>query len=44
MSGALNGNIGVMKSVIAEIFTDEKSLAVAYSYEPLAWSTGVTVA
>ncbi|KAG6333676.1 hypothetical protein ID866_5419 [Astraeus odoratus] len=39
LNGALNGNIGVMKSMMAEI-TDETNLALAYSYMPLAWSGG----
>ena len=42
LNGALNGNIGVMKSVLAEM-TDQTNLAVAYSYEPIAWSVGTTL-
>ncbi|RXW25538.1 hypothetical protein EST38_g331 [Candolleomyces aberdarensis] len=42
LSGALNGNIGVIKSMVAEL-TDETNLAQAYAYMPIAWSTGCTV-
>ncbi|KAJ2924858.1 hypothetical protein H1R20_g12247, partial [Candolleomyces eurysporus] len=42
LSGALNGNIGVIKSMMAEL-TDETNLAQAYAYMPIAWSTGCTV-
>ncbi|OSX58741.1 hypothetical protein POSPLADRAFT_1184415 [Postia placenta MAD-698-R-SB12] len=39
LNGALNGNIGVLKSMMAEI-TDSTNIAEAYSYLPLAWMTG----
>ncbi|KAJ7690131.1 major facilitator superfamily domain-containing protein [Mycena rosella] len=39
LNGALNGNIGVIKSVVAEM-TDSTNIAQAYAYMPLAWSTG----
>lgn len=42
LNGALNGNIGVLKSMIAEI-TDSTNLPLAYSYLPIAWSTGGTL-
>lgn len=42
LNGALNGNIGVMKSVLAEI-TDPSNIAQAYAFLPLAWSTGATL-
>ncbi|KAI6123310.1 MFS multidrug-resistance DHA1 sub-family [Pisolithus thermaeus] len=42
LSGALNGNIGVTKSMMAEI-TDETNLAQAYAYTPIAWSSGSTL-
>ncbi|KAF5342128.1 hypothetical protein D9611_001435 [Ephemerocybe angulata] len=42
LSGALNGNIGVIKSMIAEI-TDETNISKAYGYMPIAWSTGCTI-
>lgn len=37
LSGALNGNIGVMKSMMAEI-TDETNQAQAFSFMPLVFS------
>ncbi|KAF9223893.1 MFS multidrug-resistance DHA1 sub-family [Gyrodon lividus] len=42
LNGALNGNIGVMKSMIVEI-TDSTNLAQAYAYMPIAWSSGATL-
>ncbi|KAF9790416.1 member of major facilitator multidrug-resistance DHA1 sub-family [Thelephora terrestris] len=42
LNGALNGNIGVIKSIVAEM-TDHTNLALALSYQPIAWSTGVTL-
>lgn len=42
LNGALNGNIGVIKSIVAEI-TDHTNLALAYQYQPIAWSTGVSL-
>ncbi|KAJ6488137.1 member of major facilitator superfamily multidrug-resistance, DHA1 sub-family [Mycena vitilis] len=39
LNGALNGNIGVMKSMIAEM-TDSTNMAQAYAYLPMAWATG----
>ncbi|ESK95843.1 member of major facilitator superfamily multidrug- dha1 sub-family [Moniliophthora roreri MCA 2997] len=39
LNGALNGNIGVIKSIMAEI-TDSTNIAQAYAYMPIAWSTG----
>ncbi|KAI0710070.1 MFS general substrate transporter [Earliella scabrosa] len=42
LNGALNGNIGVMKSMLAEI-TDSTNIAQAYAFLPIAWSTGATV-
>ncbi|KAH9856495.1 MFS general substrate transporter [Lenzites betulinus] len=42
LNGALNGNIGVMKSMLAEI-TDSSNIAQAYAFLPIAWSTGSTV-
>lgn len=43
LAGALNGNIGVMKSAIGEI-TDESNMARAFSFLPLIWFIGSTVA
>ncbi|KAF8434115.1 major facilitator superfamily domain-containing protein [Boletus edulis BED1] len=42
LNGALNGNIGVMKSMMAEI-TDATNLPQAYAYMPIAWSSGATL-
>ncbi|KAI0787899.1 MFS general substrate transporter [Fomes fomentarius] len=42
LNGALNGNIGVMKSMLAEI-TDPSNIAQAYAFLPIAWSTGATL-
>ncbi|KAH9945280.1 MFS general substrate transporter [Epithele typhae] len=42
LNGALNGNIGVMKSMLAEI-TDPSNIAQAYAFMPIAWSTGATL-
>ena len=43
MAGALNGNTGVLKTIIAEI-TDETNIAKAFSYMPIVWFVGVTFA
>ncbi|KAF4614265.1 hypothetical protein D9613_008002 [Agrocybe pediades] len=42
LSGALNGNVGVMKSMVAEM-TDDSNISTAYAYMPLAWNTGGTL-
>ncbi|EIN04032.1 member of major facilitator multidrug-resistance DHA1 sub-family [Punctularia strigosozonata HHB-11173 SS5] len=42
LNGALNGNIGVIKSMMAELM-DSGNLAQAYAYMPIAWSTGGTL-
>ncbi|EPQ54003.1 MFS multidrug-resistance DHA1 sub-family [Gloeophyllum trabeum ATCC 11539] len=42
LNGALNGNIGVIKSMMAEL-TDSTNIARAYAYMPIAWSTGGTL-
>ncbi|KAH9958622.1 MFS general substrate transporter [Russula dissimulans] len=39
LNGALNGNIGVIKSIVAEV-TDPTNLPQVLAYMPLAWSTG----
>ncbi|KAI9513009.1 MFS general substrate transporter [Russula earlei] len=39
LNGALNGNIGIIKSVVAEI-TDPTNLPQVLAYMPIAWSTG----
>ncbi|KAF8228343.1 MFS general substrate transporter [Tricholoma matsutake] len=40
--GVFNGNIGVSKTVIAEI-TDASNIADAFAFMPLMWSCGVTI-
>ncbi|KAF8071623.1 member of major facilitator superfamily multidrug-resistance, DHA1 sub-family [Lyophyllum atratum] len=42
LNGALNGNIGVIKSMMVEL-TDSTNIAQAYAYMPIAWSTGGTL-
>ncbi|KDR78797.1 hypothetical protein GALMADRAFT_244352 [Galerina marginata CBS 339.88] len=42
LNGALNGNIGVIKSMMAEM-TDSTNISKAYAYMPIAWSTGGTL-
>ena len=42
LGGALNGNLGVIKSIIAEL-TDNTNLALAYSYQPIASATGTVL-
>jgi MFS family permease len=39
LGGALNGNVAVIKSMLAEI-TDSTNQGKAFSYLPLAWSIG----
>ena len=40
--GAFNGNIGVTKTVIAEIASPE-NMAQIFSFIPLMWGIGVTI-
>ncbi|RXW25540.1 hypothetical protein EST38_g339 [Candolleomyces aberdarensis] len=40
--GMFNGNIGVSKSVLAEI-TDSTNIADAYALTPIMWSSGTTI-
>ncbi|TFK27810.1 MFS general substrate transporter [Coprinopsis marcescibilis] len=42
MQGVFNGNIGVSKSVLAEI-SDETNIGDLFSMLPLMWSMGITV-
>ncbi|KAF8896549.1 major facilitator superfamily multidrug-resistance, DHA1 sub-family [Infundibulicybe gibba] len=42
LQGVFNGNIGVSKSVTAEI-TDATNIADAFAIMPMVWSVGVTV-
>ena len=41
LSGALNGNVGVVKSMMGEL-TDETTVARAFAWQPLPWSLGST--
>ncbi|SCV70961.1 BQ2448_3723 [Microbotryum intermedium] len=43
IGGALNGNVAVIKSIVAEL-TDASNQARAFSYLPLAWSMGSILA
>ncbi|KAG6816248.1 hypothetical protein H0H93_008239, partial [Arthromyces matolae] len=43
MQGVFNGNIGVSKTVVAEI-TDSTNVADAFALMPLVWTTGTTIA
>ncbi|TFK27809.1 MFS general substrate transporter [Coprinopsis marcescibilis] len=40
--GFFNGNIGISKSIIAEI-TDKTNIGDAYAIAPLMWNTGLTI-
>ncbi|KAL5493072.1 hypothetical protein ACEPAI_4521 [Sanghuangporus weigelae] len=42
LNGALNGNIGVVKSMMGEM-TDATNVARAFAYQPISWSTGATI-
>ena len=42
LGGLLNGNIGVIKSIMGEM-TDDTNIARAFAYQPIAWSTGSTL-
>ncbi|PFH48474.1 hypothetical protein AMATHDRAFT_149810 [Amanita thiersii Skay4041] len=42
LSGALNGNLSVIKSMMTEL-TDSTNIAKAYTYIPIASSTGATL-
>ncbi|KAI0279262.1 MFS general substrate transporter [Russula aff. rugulosa BPL654] len=39
LNGALNGNVGIIKSIVAEI-TDPTNIPQVYAYMPIAWSLG----
>jgi MFS family permease len=43
LAGALNGNIGVLKTAIGEL-ADDSNIARAFSFLPLVWFIGSTVA
>jgi len=42
LAGTPNGNIGVMKSMLAEI-ADETNMGQAYALIPLSWAIGSAV-
>lgn len=42
LAGALNGNVGVFKTMLGEI-SDETNFATLASFMPLVWSSGVAV-
>ncbi|KAG2110676.1 major facilitator superfamily domain-containing protein [Suillus discolor] len=42
LCGALNGNVVVMKSMIADI-TDSTNMSQAYAYIPFAWQAGIAL-
>ncbi|KAI9443966.1 MFS general substrate transporter [Lactarius indigo] len=42
LHGMLNGNVGVMKSMMAEL-TDETNMARGFSLIPVTWSVGATI-
>ncbi|KZW03413.1 MFS general substrate transporter [Exidia glandulosa HHB12029] len=42
LAGALNGNIGVIKSAMAEL-TDETNMATAFAFWPMVWSIGSSI-
>ncbi|CAE6468440.1 unnamed protein product [Rhizoctonia solani] len=42
LSGALNGNVGVVKSMVVEL-TDETNQAQAFAFTPMIWSLGSTL-
>jgi hypothetical protein len=39
LNGALNGNVGVIKSIIAEI-TDPTNAPQVFAYIPITWAVG----
>jgi MFS family permease len=40
--GLLNGNVGVLKSMMSEI-TDDTNAARGFAFVPMVWSTGSTI-
>lgn len=40
--GLLNGNVGVLKSMLGEI-TDDTNAAQGFAFLPIVWSTGSTI-
>ena len=43
LAGLLNGNVGVLKSMMGEI-TDDTNAAQGFSFIPMVWCTGSTIA
>ncbi|ORY77019.1 major facilitator superfamily domain-containing protein, partial [Protomyces lactucae-debilis] len=39
-AGLLNGNVGVIRTVVAELVTEKRYQATAFSIMPIVWSTG----
>ncbi|KDQ59084.1 hypothetical protein JAAARDRAFT_33814 [Jaapia argillacea MUCL 33604] len=42
LAGVLNGNIGVMKSMMGDL-TDSTNMARAFAWMPIVWSAGLTI-
>jgi len=42
LCGVLNGNVGVMKSMIADL-TDETNIAQGLALMPMTWAVGATI-
>ena len=40
--GLLNGNVGVLKSMLGEL-TDDTNLAQGFAFLPIVWSMGATI-
>ena len=40
--GLLNGNVGVLKSMLGEI-TDDTNVAQGFAFLPIVWSTGSAI-
>lgn len=43
MGGLLNGNVGVLRTVLGEIATERKHQALAFSTMPLLWQVGCVI-
>jgi len=43
VAGLLNGNVGVLKSMMGEI-TDDTNAAQGFAFIPIVWCTGSTIA
>jgi MFS family permease len=42
LAGALNGNVGVVKSMLGEI-TDDSNMPQAFAFLPICWAGGSTI-